>query len=291
MRKINILIIITIFSTLNVQSQMQTSFHISKLKSINSPTGQVEKFYTLLETCNDSIEMIFEIDLKKTKNNCLVSADLNNMTINQYFNLQTKSEKSDSIKKYIDLIFDHSTKKISLEIVYFPMLNEIRYVWLKNKKVQDRASIFTFENKLMKNNPFPNLTFCLLDGKKISSKELEGKCLVINSYFTTCPPCLKEIPGLNKLVKKYKGNKNIIFIAIASVNKNILVEFMQTNEFNYIQALSNNEIDKILGNIFPKNIIINEKGIITYYNEGGSENEYMEIDKGIQELLTNKITY
>ena len=44
-----------------------------------------------------------------------------------------------------------------------------------------------------------------IDGEILNSADLRGKVLVLNFWFTSCPPCIAELPGLNRLVDEYDG--------------------------------------------------------------------------------------
>ena len=47
------------------------------------------------------------------------------------------------------------------------------------------------------------------DNKKIFLDDLHGKWVVINYWADWCPPCIKEIPELNKLNAKYSDELNV----------------------------------------------------------------------------------
>lgn len=58
--------------------------------------------------------------------------------------------------------------------------------------------------------PFKNLL-----NKSVDSTSLSGKIIVVNFWFTTCAPCVAEMPALNKLVDEYKG-RNVVFLGFAN---------------------------------------------------------------------------
>ena len=51
--------------------------------------------------------------------------------------------------------------------------------------------------------------FVTSDNKKIFLDDLYGKWVVINYWADWCPPCIKEIPELNKLNAKYSDELNV----------------------------------------------------------------------------------
>jgi peroxiredoxin len=61
---------------------------------------------------------------------------------------------------------------------------------------------------------------------------LKGKVIVINIWGTTCRPCIKEIPDLNKVEAKY-SDKDVFFLAVSDNSKEDLVKFSQKKEFSY----------------------------------------------------------
>ena len=87
------------------------------------------------------------------------------------------------------------------------------------------------------------------------------------------------MPGLNKLVEQYKQNQNVVFIAIADNKKEQVVSFLESKEFNYIHTLANEEVLKLFGGSYPKNIIINSAGKICYYSSGGHADKYLEMER------------
>ena len=118
--------------------------------------------------------------------------------------------------------------------------------------------------------------------------DLMGKIVVINVWFTTCPPCIEEIPQLNQLVEKYRQDSSFVFLAVAKNSKEELATFLKNGSFNYIQALSNSDFDTLLGGSYPRNIIVDKGGVVAYDRIGGNKRIYAELDSTIQELKANQ---
>ena len=78
----------------------------------------------------------------------------------------------------------------------------------------NHADRFMIWQSCVNGKAIPSFTVTTLEGKKIKSKDLKGKILVLNFWFIDCLPCIKELPALNKLVEMYKSNKDVVFLAI-----------------------------------------------------------------------------
>lgn len=114
-----------------------------------------------------------------------------------------------------------------------------------------------------------------LKGKSLKLKELKGKYVVLNFWYIQCPPCLRELPQLNKLVTAY-GKRNFVFIAFALDNKYDLEGFLLKKRFTYDIIPKSLEValkytrpgsDQV---VFPTHIVINPKGEIEFRSEGAS---------------------
>src|SRR5215210_4456139 len=76
---------------------------------------------------------------------------------------------------------------------------------------QDGMESFTREGQQM-----PAFSFTTLDGKKVSVAELRGKVVYVNFWATWCPPCLAEMPRMEREIwQKYKSSPDFFMVAIA----------------------------------------------------------------------------
>ena len=53
-----------------------------------------------------------------------------------------------------------------------------------------------------------------LNGEKIEVSDSKNKILVLNFWATWCPPCIKEIPDLQKLQSDFQKDVEIFFISV-----------------------------------------------------------------------------
>lgn len=105
-----------------------------------------------------------------------------------------------------------------------------------------------------------------MNGNLIDLKQLKGKVMVINFWFTTCPPCKQERPYLNKIVDDYKPDSTVVFIAIALDKKEQLVPYLKENEFKYTVIPDGKKIADVY-NIsgYPTQVIVDKEGKVAFH--------------------------
>ena len=53
-----------------------------------------------------------------------------------------------------------------------------------------------------------------LNAKTVSSNDLSGKIIVVNIWALWCAPCVREMPELQELYKKYQNDKDVAILTI-----------------------------------------------------------------------------
>ncbi len=87
------------------------------------------------------------------------------------------------------------------------------------------------ENYIGKELPFASFT--TLTGDSIQISDLIGKPTMLTFWHTKCPPCIEEMPVLNKIHEQFKGKVN--FIAVTFETRDKTMEFLKTHPFSYTQ--------------------------------------------------------
>lgn len=64
------------------------------------------------------------------------------------------------------------------------------------------------------NSKASNFTLMSTQGSDISLSDYEGKFVLLNFWATWCPPCVKEMPALNELHNKLKGQHGLEVVGI-----------------------------------------------------------------------------
>ncbi len=142
------------------------------------------------------------------------------------------------------------------------------------------------ESPYFKNGkPFGKFKTTDINGNSINLKDYEGKILVINFWFINCPPCRSEIPHLNKLVDKYKEDKNIAFIAIALDDAASIETFLKTSPYKY-QIIDKGQwlASKYGVNSFPTNVVVDKAGLVQFHSSGYGIQLPFWIEKTIESI-------
>lgn len=176
-----------------------------------------------------------------------------------------------------------------LELCLLPQSNVLLFRWLGTNTLTQNESInpVIIQAPIYKGGKLPEIKVKSLDGRYVKLNDLKDKMLVLNWWSTGCKPCIEEMPGLNKLVEKYKSSK-IEFIAIAWNTNEEIWKFIHSNKFNYQQYIYSEKVDSLFGNSFPRNIIVNSDGIVIYDSIGGSIDSYLELQKELDNIIKLK---
>ena len=137
------------------------------------------------------------------------------------------------------------------------------------KSVLDDGTIeFRIASPRQEGKPVPKFDVPDIDAKWVNTDELKGKVIVLNFWFIGCVGCMDEIPKLSAMADKFKGNDDVVFLAIAN-NTQQLRAYLRGNKFNYRhigQGLSLVKLFDFTG--YPKNIVIGRDGKIVYWRSG-----------------------
>lgn len=106
-----------------------------------------------------------------------------------------------------------------------------------------------------------------LDGKTILISGLKGRPTLVNFWFTTCAPCIAEMPVLNDIKKQF-GDK-INFIAVTYEPKAKVMKFLKKHKFDFVHVTDAQElIDSMEIKSFPTNMMLDKDAEVTTVSGG-----------------------
>ncbi|QOW09861.1 TlpA family protein disulfide reductase [Kaistella flava (ex Peng et al. 2021)] len=105
---------------------------------------------------------------------------------------------------------------------------------------------------------FKNLNFLVHNEKNNVDYK---KPTFVNFWFTTCPPCIEELPALNELKNKYQDKINFVSITFDSSEK--VEKFLTKYEFNFIHIVGEKDFINSHGfNGYPKTFLLDKNQIL-----------------------------
>ncbi len=111
----------------------------------------------------------------------------------------------------------------------------------------------------------PNFTFPDINGKEVSLSDHRGKVVLVNVWATWCPPCRQEMPSMQSLYEKFKGeNFEILAVSIDSEGREAVAPFMRKMNLTFPALLDPGETIRSLYGItgVPESFIIDKQGIL-----------------------------
>ena len=147
------------------------------------------------------------------------------------------------------------------------------------------------QQRLTPGNPAPDFSAQSLDGDQINLAQMQGKVIVLTFWSTRCQICHAEIPKLNQIVDRYRG-QDVVFLALTMENDVKVHPYLKKNPFNF-EILPNSfgvvmkyaDLDQG-GRInmgFPAYFLINKQGTIELKANGWDKSS--NLDAQISRLL------
>jgi peroxiredoxin len=133
--------------------------------------------------------------------------------------------------------------------------------------LQTKDSSFnpTGKPRLVKGVPAPNFTLPGLDGKMVSLNDYKGKVVLLNIWATWCPPCVDEMPSMEKLHQELKSEAfEILAVSIDVLGAKEVIPFMKKHKLSFPALTDTKGAIKSLYQTtgVPESFIIDKDGIV-----------------------------
>jgi len=144
--------------------------------------------------------------------------------------------------------------------------------WAIDDMVDKEASPFTLKD---------------LNGRQVSLVDFRGKVILLNFWATWCPPCISEIPKLDKLRKAYSGKDFEIVAVSTDRSLSTVRKFIKGHPVSFIVLHDEGIKVSRKYNVFsiPTTFLIDKKGRIVEKFLGEYDWTSPGIRKKIDELL------
>jgi peroxiredoxin len=157
------------------------------------------------------------------------------------------------------------TKKINFRaiiLIFLAVAAGVVFLALNQQKTL-RGS---FEPAMLEvGRPAPDFTLPGLDGKMVSLSDYRGKVVLVNIWATWCPPCIAEMPSMEKLYQQLKGDPfEILAVSLDTPGAGAVAPFMKKHNLSFPALIDSQGITKIAYRAtgVPESFIVNQQGVL-----------------------------
>tara|TARA_R110002050_G_scaffold5292_1_gene23904 strand:- start:7131 stop:7691 length:561 start_codon:yes stop_codon:yes gene_type:complete len=106
-------------------------------------------------------------------------------------------------------------------------------------------------------------------GTVLNFEDLKGKIILINFWATWCPPCIAEMPSMQKLYNDYKDNVSFVFVTTDYYNE--INPFLKKNNYTFKVFRPEEGYPEFFNiNTIPRTFLIDKEGNIIIDKNGAT---------------------
>jgi thiol-disulfide isomerase/thioredoxin len=145
------------------------------------------------------------------------------------------------------------------------------------------TSLFSCQNKASFRD---GLAITTLDGEEIELNEYDDKVIFLNLWATWCAPCIKEMPSIEALSKKFEGKVEFILASNEEIEK--IVQFKNKKPFDLDYFKIQNSPESLGVYALPATFIIGKDGNIVFEEKGSRDWNSEESTELINKILKDE---
>ena len=151
------------------------------------------------------------------------------------------------------------------KIVFLGVLVMLTALFIMGLFVMNREK--TSHKAIASGDQAPEFRLKKLDGRSVSLAEFRGKVVMVHFWATWCPPCVEELPTLDRLYRSLTGSD---FVMLA-VNEDeggagSVASFLQQDKLSLPVLLdTGSEVARLYGTYkLPETYIVDRRGVVRY---------------------------
>jgi peroxiredoxin len=160
--------------------------------------------------------------------------------------------------------------------------------------VQDDSYLESLKMSSIKEGiPAPDFTFPGLDGKNTSLSDYKGKVVLVNIWATWCPPCVDEMPSMQKLYNEFNGkNFEILAVSIDAAGVDDVDPFMKKHKLSFPALMDPKGTIKSMYGVtgIPESFIIDKQGVLAGKIIGPRDWATQEVFGFFQDLIQRPLS-
>ena len=168
----------------------------------------------------------------------------------------------------------------------YALLDSIYHLF--NSRLQSSYYLKNIKDKILalktvkRGAPIPAFMATDMNGKPVNPDNFKGRYVVLDFWFTGCPPCIKGLPKMKEYAAKYKDRLDLISISCKDTDS-VWRNYITSNQLTWIHILDtpgpNNLATLFNIEAYPTKLIIDTKGKLVKICTGETEEFYNTIDE------------
>jgi thiol-disulfide isomerase/thioredoxin len=109
-------------------------------------------------------------------------------------------------------------------------------------------------------------------GNVVDLGGLKGKVVFVNFWATWCPPCIAEMPAVNKLYEQFKDHKDVVFLLVdADGTLEKSQQFMDKKNYDLpVYAVASHIPEVVFKGSLPTTVVFDKMGRMSYHGVGAA---------------------
>jgi thiol-disulfide isomerase/thioredoxin len=138
--------------------------------------------------------------------------------------------------------------------------------------------------------PHPGLSLPDLSGSHHRLSDYRGRVVLLNFWATWCPPCLLEMPGIQRLTDQLRGRPFAVLAVNAGESRHKIHKALRISGFNETVLLDPGR--KVTADwrvqVFPTSYLLDRGGRVRYQAQGPLEWDSDEVVAVLETLLSDQ---
>ena len=122
------------------------------------------------------------------------------------------------------------------------------------------------------------------NGAVLNFDKLKGKVILVNFWATWCPPCVAEMPSMQKLYNDY--NDKVVFVFVSNEAHSKINQFLSKNDYSFkVYNPITNYPESLNLTSIPRTFLIDKSGNIVIDKNGAANWNSESVRNTIDNLL------
>lgn len=123
-------------------------------------------------------------------------------------------------------------------------------------------------------------------GMPVFLPHLKGKTVFLNFWATWCPPCLAEMPSINKLYQKFEKDTTVVFLMVdADQQLKKAQDYLDKKQYKLPLYMVDGAVsEQVFDGTLPTTLVFDKQGRLAYRGVGAANYADIKFVKFIKEL-------